>query len=150
MSEPMSDDRLQEIRAREQAATDGPWWFDEDETTWRLHGVHAMLPGPFGDQVVNHQILKAPKKGTPYAEYWPNEADGAFIVHSRQDVKDLLALVDRLRAAVDLLGRHLQGESLDLVELAAENARLRAELAEREAHDAPIAAIAQGMREGKR
>src|SRR5262245_18825226 len=64
------------IRAREQAATKGPWWSDEDGDMWRLHGIHA---GP-----LNQQILKAPKRGTPYAEYWPDQADAEFITHSRE------------------------------------------------------------------
>lgn len=86
-----------EVRARELAATPGPWWFDEDDLVWRLHGVHAVLPTGLAwlpDQVINHQILKAPKQGTPYAEYWPNEADAAFIVHARTDVPRLLAAVE--------------------------------------------------------
>lgn len=98
--------RLTEIREREQAATTGPWWFDEDELTWRLHGVHAMIPaqmdGLIPEQVMNHQILKAPKTGTPYAEYWPNEADAAFIVAARTDVPRLVkALEAALKLAAD-------------------------------------------------
>ena len=41
----MADDpaaaALEEIRQREQAATSGPWWSDEDKNCWRLHGVHG-------------------------------------------------------------------------------------------------------------
>lgn len=55
--------------------TRGPWWSDESGNCWRLHGVHGYIPAipdlGIGEQVVNHQILKAPKHGTPYAEYWP-------------------------------------------------------------------------------
>lgn len=97
----MADDKplaeLAEIKARADAATPGPWWFDESDLVWRLHGVHAVLPPfmeGFPEQVVNHQILKAPKTGTTYAEYWPNEADAAFIVNARTDVPRLLAAVD--------------------------------------------------------
>jgi hypothetical protein len=88
---------LEEIRAREQAATRGPWWFDEDDLMWRLHGVHAVLPTGIDwlpDQVLNHQILKAPKSGTPYAEYWPNDADAAFIIAARTDVPRLLKALE--------------------------------------------------------
>ncbi len=99
MAEPMSDERFAEIRGREQAATEGPWWFDESEDCWRLHGVATRIPAQnwVPELVVNCQILKAPKHGTPYAEYWPSPEDGAFIAHARQDVRDLLAEVDRLR-----------------------------------------------------
>ena len=94
--------RLTEIREREQAATTGPWWFDEDELTWRLHGVHAMIPaqmdGLIPEQVMNHQILKAPKSGTPYAEYWPGAADAAFITSARTDVPALLGALEAVLA----------------------------------------------------
>lgn len=99
----MTDDRLTAelaaIKARADAATRGPWWFDEDDEVFRLHGVHAIIPpvmDGFPEQVLNHQILKAPKQGTPYAEYWPGEADAAFIVAARADVPRLLAAVDAL------------------------------------------------------
>lgn len=94
----MADDplaaALDEIGQREQGATPGPWWHDEDDKVWRLHGVRAVLPSPIKGlpgQVVNLQILKAPKTGTPYAEYWPGEADTAFITAARTDVPRLLA-----------------------------------------------------------
>ena len=78
------------MREAAKAATEGPWWFDEDENMWRLHGVHATIPaqmdGLIPEQVINHQILKAPKQGTPYAEYWPNEADGAWITRMHPGV----------------------------------------------------------------
>jgi hypothetical protein len=91
------------IRERVTAATEGPWWSDEDDLMYRLHGVHARTP-PYRfpgtdevmipEQVLNHQILKAPKTGTPYAEYWPNAADDAFITNARSDVPRLLAAVE--------------------------------------------------------
>lgn len=97
----MADDplaaELVAIKGRTEAATPGPWWFDEDDRTWRLHGVHAIIP-PFmegmPEQVMNHQILKAPKQGTTYAEYWPSEADAAFIVAARTDVPRLVAALE--------------------------------------------------------
>lgn len=144
MAEPMPDTRLAEIREREAAATPGPWWSDEDDRCWRLHGVDAVLPSPSAglpDQIVNRQILKAPKRDTPYAEYWPDEADGAFIVHSRVDVRDLLAEVDRLRDRLaDLEGEHAktidnfdsfaESSHEDANRLRAENERLRSGIAD--------------------
>lgn len=56
------------VRERAAAATRGPWWAEEDESCWQLRGV-----------AISRQILKAPKRGTPYAEYWPEEADAAWI-----------------------------------------------------------------------
>lgn len=65
-----------------QSATRGPWWFDEDDLMWRLHGVGAVLQAqpPFPEQIMNRQILKAPKKNTPYAEYWPSSFDAAYMI----------------------------------------------------------------------
>lgn len=51
------------------AATPGPWTAYDDENHWSLH----QRDWPF-------QILKAPKRGTPYAEYWPDPEDAAQIV----------------------------------------------------------------------
>jgi hypothetical protein len=100
MPHPMADARLAEIRALEAAATEGPWWFDEDEHCWRLHGVHGRIPAcdPIPEQVMNKQILKAPKTGTPYAEYWPDPADAAFIVEARTIVPELLVHIAGLEA----------------------------------------------------
>jgi hypothetical protein len=96
------DDRLTAelaaIKERAGKATAGPWWFDEDDQVFRLHGVYKIIPSfmeGIPDQILNHQILKAPKTGTPYAEYWPNEADAAFIVAARTDVPRMAAAVER-------------------------------------------------------
>lgn len=98
---PNSEIDIEAIRQRAEAATPGPWWDDSDENCWRLHGVHGRIPVTLGgvtiDQVMNHQIIKAPKRNTPYAEYWPNEADAAFIRHAREDIPALLAEINRLR-----------------------------------------------------
>ncbi len=69
------------LRETAEAATPGPWWSDDSAQCWRLHGVGMRLPaqGLIPEQVVNKQILKAPKHGTPYAEYWPDPADAALI-----------------------------------------------------------------------
>jgi hypothetical protein len=84
------------IATRLAAATPGPWWFDESEDTWCLHGVAARFDNPpLGETVVNKQILKAPKVGTPYAEYWPDAADADFIAHAHSDIAWLLQ--DRAR-----------------------------------------------------
>lgn len=61
--------------------TPGPWTCDEDDDTWRLHGVAFTAPAqpPFPQVPVGKQILKAPKRGTTYAEYWPEVSDGQWI-----------------------------------------------------------------------
>lgn len=96
----MTADRLAEARARHAAATEGPWWFDESDTCWRLHGVAGRIPpqldGLIPEQIVNKQILKAPKRDTQHMEYWPDAADSAFIAHAWKDLRDAFAEVDRL------------------------------------------------------
>lgn len=113
--------RLAAIRAYVDAATEGPWWFDESENCWRLHGVMGRIPaqlsGRIPEQIVNKQILKAPKRGTSYAEYWPDAADAEFIVKARTDLPVLLAVAEAALAghepqqvyedAIDLWGRAL-------------------------------------------
>lgn len=96
---------LERLRAIEQAATEDPWWSDESDQCWRLHGVAARIPAhdPLPEQIVNKQILKAPKHGTPYAEYWPDPADAEFIVTARTAFPRLLAAVEAvLKRAGDL------------------------------------------------
>lgn len=98
----MSSLDLESLKALCDAATPGPWWIEENEQVWVLQGVHAVIPpqldGAIPEQVINHQILKAPKMGTPYAEYWPSRADAEFIVRARTDMPALIAEVERLRA----------------------------------------------------
>jgi hypothetical protein len=83
----------EKMRGLANTATEGPWWFDEDEHCWRLHGVFGRIPAdpPIPEQVMNKQILKAPKSGTPYAEYWPDAADAAWITSMHPGLGLLIA-----------------------------------------------------------
>lgn len=81
MTTPLSDERLAEIRAREQAATLGPW------KATRVYEItsHCLPDG--------HLIIgEVDEDGT--------RNDATFIAAARQDVPDLLAEVERLRACV--------------------------------------------------
>lgn len=89
----MTPAKLDEIEAAVKAATKGPWWWDESENCMRLHGVHRAFPPlkpGLPDRISNKQILKAPKHGTPYAEYWPDPEDALAIVILRNNADDLL------------------------------------------------------------
>lgn len=55
------------------AATVGPWWEQDNEATWQL----------FGGEYGQYQLIKAPKYGTDYAEYWPPAEDARFIAEAR-------------------------------------------------------------------
>ncbi|MFD5875647.1 hypothetical protein [Streptomyces sp. NPDC060322] len=83
MSAPMTPDREQEIRTREQAATPGPWMSDGAEIYGTLGGV-LMIDLWVGETLdVENQER--------------SNADAAFIATARSAVPELLAEVDRLR-----------------------------------------------------
>ena len=82
------------MRERAQAATRGPWEAEDDEDCWRLFGAVTPNMHPL-------QLIKAPKHSTPYAEYWPGEADSAFIASMHPGVA--LAVADWLeRTVIDM------------------------------------------------
>lgn len=86
MSEPMSDERLEQIQARAVAATPGPWDCYGD-------GAHEVFDaGEYSDgdpgEVVAPVVTKL------------NDAE--FIAHAREDIPALLAEVARLREALTI------------------------------------------------
>lgn len=84
----LTDERLAEIEARAQAATDGPWQAALDRPSHPSVG-DITAPG-------NHHVVCF---GHDYDEYGSidNVADAAFIAHARDDIPALLAEVRRLR-----------------------------------------------------
>jgi hypothetical protein len=86
------------MRERAEAATPGPWWSDQGEDCWRLFaetgpGMHPL------------QLIKAPKRGTVYAEYWPDAADNAWITSFSPE--DGVRLADWLDSAASLIEAHV-------------------------------------------
>ena len=53
----------------------GPWWAEENEYSWDLYAMNPIDPRmhPF-------KIIKAPKKSTEYAEYWPTGVNEKIII----------------------------------------------------------------------
>ncbi|MFI2084367.1 hypothetical protein ACH43Y_28910 [Streptomyces rubiginosohelvolus] len=84
MSAPMTPDREQEIRAREQAATPGPWMREDDQER-----LERVVTNESGTLDINFGYLGN-----------NNQANVAFVVDARSAVPELLAEVDRLRARV--------------------------------------------------
>ena len=86
-------DRLDEIRQRAEAATQGPWVAHgntvEQVKTGRHQVVGTELTGP-----------KYPKYMT-YERLTTKNEDATFIAHAREDIPYLLAEVGRLRAALE-------------------------------------------------
>lgn len=94
----MDSKRLEEIKARVEAATAGPWGTDGDS-------VYPRLQGGWICQLFYKDEARMPN----------SKNNAAFIAHSRQDVQDLLAEVERLqttvreeRANIDHLTRALE------------------------------------------
>lgn len=88
----------QKIREQLAKTTNGPWWYDESQQCWRLHGVLRVIPaqGRLPERLMSLQILKAPKMGTPYMEYWPTSGDADHIATWHPGVAEKVAdMLDR-------------------------------------------------------
>lgn len=106
MTAPLTPEREQEIRARANAATPGPWGIYDDETG--LFDIAADLEDTghgyrcrrYVGQLEAGQIDNDPthKEWTEEQDRAQVEADAEFVAHAREDVPALLAEVDRLRA----------------------------------------------------
>lgn len=77
----ITDKRLTEIRARTEAATDGPWAVD---------GPAQCGPG-------DTLTVYPAEDGGALAYVQPSWDDAEFIAHAREDIPALLAEIDRLR-----------------------------------------------------
>ena len=82
-------DRLTEIKAREAAATKGPWRGVKDGIVSEAVLARAEAAGESFDPDI---VV------TDCGYYPPRYADAAFIAHAREDVPWLVAEVERLRA----------------------------------------------------
>lgn len=69
-------------------AVGGRWVADDAEDSWSLH----VADSPY-------QIVKAPKRDTPFAEYWPDAGTGAHIASWSQ--MPALAVADLLEHAAN-------------------------------------------------
>lgn len=117
----MNAAQLEAVRARHGAATPGPWrWADwscilgnkenpfrRDHLTVDLTGA-GHEPRVLGkEELVGVLVMKADYCGPDRDE------DGAFLAHSWQDTRDLLAEVDRLRGVVTAVNELIEGEGDD-------------------------------------
>jgi hypothetical protein len=80
----LTQDRIDEIWKREQAATEGPWWWINAKTCLINKKESVLQPILYGQE--DFSILAN------------NNEDKDFIAHARQDIPDLLAEVERLQA----------------------------------------------------
>ena len=109
LSETPIDDVLEDAKRLLAEVTPVPWWIEESDDAWVLQGVatRIMVPG-YSEQIVNHQILKATKHGTDYAEYWPNAAAGALIARAPEVIAALAAELEDARMKLASLARTTQ------------------------------------------
>ena len=102
-NEPMTEERIAEIRGREKAATQGPWEAGKDDFTKNI--IEAVKdrgtiivqrrddPNMFWNSII-------PLKQT--------FSDADFIAHAREDIPALLDEVERLRAENEVLEKALE------------------------------------------
>ena len=55
----------------------GRWWAEDSEDSWDLYYSGTDNPNAI---VHGYKVLKAPKHGTPYAEYAPSPEEAEHIV----------------------------------------------------------------------
>lgn len=101
--DPLSEEELAELEGLESEATAAPWWYDEGELYYRLHGTGGWTPeqgsGEFKipSQPLNRQILKAAKQSEVFEPYWPLGSDAVLIPKMRNALPRLLREVRELR-----------------------------------------------------
>jgi hypothetical protein len=101
-------EKIAEYRKMLAAATPGPWIVSEDDDMWQLFG------GNYGHM----QILKAPKRGTDYAEYWPDKDEANLIVNSPEIISNLIGEVERQAEEIERLRKALEGIATSKTSLA--------------------------------
>ncbi|WP_409469106.1 hypothetical protein [Streptomyces sp. HC307] len=114
---PLTDEQLDEIDARRQATTAGPWGVYESGS---MIDIAADLKETGCGYRARREICRLedePLDNDPTHREWTAEedwaqvqADAEFIAHSPEDVRVLLAEVRRLRAAMEEI-RHLHKDS---------------------------------------
>ena len=90
MPEPMTDERMAEIRERCENAAHGPWRWDEYKCkccAW-VDAPHARDGGHCDNTETIYVVNGKPAM-------WPEDAK--FTAHARTDIPDLLAEIDRLK-----------------------------------------------------
>nr|WSX25508.1 hypothetical protein OG690_38135 [Streptomyces tubercidicus] len=156
MNQPLTPERLTEIREREQEATKGPWgtYYDGKGTYTVQSGCRVSLATGFTSDGDIATLNGEHGDGQTYAN-----AD--FIARAREDVHDLLAELDRVRAERDAFAdrvdtlttvakgnkRHVQGMYADLQKTNRERDELKQRITDLEnAATCPSVAKAGGTR----
>ena len=107
-NEPMTEERLAEIRGREKAATQGPWKAGKDDFTKNIIQAAKDRGTIIVQRRDDHNMF--------WNSYIPIEqtfADADFIAHAREDIPALLDEVERLRTENEKL-REEFGEAIKI------------------------------------
>ena len=112
----MTNEQLQAIKARCEAATPGPW----------VAGREADFMRPM--QSFNVGLTRKAFDESPLNSWDQWEANAIFIEHARTDIPALLAEVERLRAEVAFDAALTPTDAAEIIALRAEVERLRAAL----------------------
>lgn len=86
-NDPMTQEQLDAIRGRVGAATNAPWAVDSDDPSYIICSERGGWDGLVIAQIADQD-----------GALFPVEHNGALIVNAPQDLTDLLAEVERLRA----------------------------------------------------
>lgn len=121
-SEPLSEEALAAIEAREQAATPGPWKGDPEPYAIYIYGADSspvadtMVPGKYSDDPREKPNFEDGERGGVDAVLRLRGVGASrdrpkgslvnnykFMIHAREDVRVLCAEVRRLNALIDEL-----------------------------------------------
>jgi hypothetical protein len=110
MSKELTPEQIEQIRQREQAATQPPWIYFNDDSAYFPDWIRAERPNfgypeQEGQPDISGNICKMPE-GSDY-DFEEHEDNAQFIAHARQDVQDLLAHIDALTVRVEVFLSHL-------------------------------------------
>jgi len=95
--------RLDEIRAREAAATPGPWRWDEYQ--------HVLIAADQPNEWTGECVMNV--WGYDFETSWRNKKlDGEFIVNAREDIPFLLAEIERLELALTTATVEVHGQRM--------------------------------------
>lgn len=97
----MNDDELDAIRARAEAATEGPWEVAHRADLDWLSQSHLV---DSSDHEPGSNVRPEGETDPRWSSVWPcrnAHHDAEFIAHAREDVPALLDEIDRLAAALD-------------------------------------------------
>ena len=103
--------KIDEIRARCEAATPGPWGCGKKDT---VIGGRIGIMTQTGAQHINYIAYTAEREignGISQAEH---DANADFVAHSREDIPFLMAEVERIRDAANVIVPVLQAENAAL------------------------------------